>query len=57
MQHPNIDKHMQQKAKAVSESQGGTYKEGSGSTQSESFDRNRGSDKGGSNAPTGTNAK
>jgi hypothetical protein len=55
MQHPNIDKHMQQKAKAVIESQGGTYKEAGGSTQSESFDRNRGSDTGGSNAPTKTN--
>jgi len=51
--------HAKKAAAQVISSQGGTYPEGgSGSSKSaETFDKNRGSDKGGSNAPTSTNAK
>jgi hypothetical protein len=41
--------------KAVQSKQGGTY--GAGKSVSEILDKNRGSDKGGTNAPRSTNAK
>jgi hypothetical protein len=41
--------------KAVQSKQGGTY--GAGKSVSELLDKNRGSDKGGTNAPRSTNAK
>jgi hypothetical protein len=50
----DADTHMKKLASQVASSQGGASK---GGGQSESFDKNRGSDKGGSNAPTSTNAK
>jgi len=43
---------MQAKARAVSDKQGGTYREGStGQVKGEVFDKNRGSDHGGNNSP------
>ena len=54
MNIPNVQKHMQAKAAAVSQKQGGANPEGGGgSKSSEVFDANRGSDKGGSNVPKG----
>ena len=53
-QSTDADSHMKKLASQVASSQGGTSK---GGGNSESFDKNRGSDKGGSNAPTSTNAK
>ena len=54
MQAYDADSHMKKLASQVASSQGGASK---GGGKSESFDKNRGSDKGGSNAPTSTNAK
>ena len=54
MQAYDADSHMKKIASQVASSQGGTSK---GGRQSESFDKNRGSDKGGSNAPPATCAK
>ena len=53
-QSTDADSHMKKLASQVASSQGGTSK---GGGKSESFDKNRGSDKGGSNSPTSTNAK
>ena len=54
--NPNPDKHMSAIARAISKEQGGAYLAGGkGSMKEETFDKNRGSDKGGSNAPTQVN--
>ena len=45
----NVDSKMKALARGVASSQGGTH------GSSESFDKNRGSDKGGSNAPNKKN--
>jgi len=53
MKNPEVKSHMRSAAKSVANSQGGTYVQGGGGKmgKGEVFDKNRGSDKGGSNSP------
>jgi hypothetical protein len=55
----NSGEHSRKLAGEVCRQQGGTYPESGskGPMPGEVFDKNRGTDKGGSNAPTSTNAK
>ena len=56
MANPDSAAHMRSLARAAADKQGGTFREGGGGhLLPEKFDKNRGSDRGGSNSPQSQN--